>query len=161
MIQDDVPGFVSKYAFNLEKKLIKDVDYVITVSEPIKDYLGQLTNAPVKVLLNCKELFLDCYAKPNNEKFTVCYFGTFRNNRMFPDVIDLFGEMKDTLFYIAGRKGDLYNEVEFRSTFYDNIAFLGTISMEDVINYTLMSDAVYCMSSPFKYHSRIGNQCRT
>jgi len=79
MIDRFVPSLISEYALKMEKKLIKKVDFVITVNEPLKDYFASISDKPIQIIMNCKKLFSKQYIPTNNKVFTVCYFGVFNS----------------------------------------------------------------------------------
>jgi glycosyltransferase involved in cell wall biosynthesis len=105
--------------------------------------------------MNCKDLILDEYTPPKNKIFTVSYIGILHKNRMFPEIVDIVGNINNIRFIIAGQKENLYEFVKKRSKNYSNINFLGTIPIEEVITTTLKSDAVICMINPIDLNDKI------
>ena len=49
MIENSAPKIVSKYSFKMEKRLLKYVDYIITVNEPLHDYFKSISDKPVSI----------------------------------------------------------------------------------------------------------------
>lgn len=156
MISRDMPKFVVKAAFWMEKRLIKHVDHVITVNKPLEDYFRSITKKPITIVMNCKDLISKEYQPPKNDVFTVSYIGVLHKNRMFPEIVDVIGNIEGVKFVIAGKKENLYEEVKERSKKYENVEFLGTIPFSEVIPKTLESDAVVCMINPNDLNNRIG-----
>lgn len=156
MIDRFVPSLISEYALKLEKKLIKKVDFIITVNEPLKDYFTSISDKPIQVIMNCKKLFSKQYIPTNNEVFTVCYFGVFNSTRMFPNMVHYLGKVKNIKFLVAGKKEAFYNAVKNRCEKYDNVDFLGSLPMSEVIDYTLKSDAVICLFDPKNKNNKVG-----
>ena len=156
MISRNMPKFVAKLAFWMEKKLVKNVDHIITVNEPLEDYFKSITNKPITIVMNCKDLIIKKYQPTKNNIFTLCYIGVLHKNRMFPELVDIIGKMKSVKFVIAGKKENLYEEVKKRSEKYNNIEFLGTLSFNDVIPTTIESDVVICMINPDDANNKIG-----
>jgi len=148
MIMRNMPKLISKISFYMEKKLIKSVDHVITVSKPVKRYLEGITNKPITIIRNCKDLIIKEYTPPKNELFTISYIGILHKNRMFPELVDIVGKIDGIRFLIAGKKENLYKEVEKRCEKYENVEFLGTIPIEEVIPKTLESDVVISILDP-------------
>jgi glycosyltransferase involved in cell wall biosynthesis len=75
---------------------------------------------------------------------------------MFPELIDIIGEIKDVRFLIAGTKSGLFEEVKKRSKNYNNINFLGTVPSAQVVSKTLKSNAIICMFDPNRIGHKIG-----
>jgi glycosyltransferase involved in cell wall biosynthesis len=155
MIMRNMPKLISKISFYMEKKLIKSVDHVITVSKPVKRYLEGITNKPVTIVRNCKDLIIKEYTPPKNELFTISYIGILHKNRMFPELVDIVGKIDGIRFLIAGKKENLYKEVEKRCEKYENVEFLGTIPIEEVIPKTLESNVVISILDPNDPNCRI------
>jgi len=156
MIKNNVPNFAVKYSFNMEKKLLEQIDHLITVNEPLENYFKKITNKPITIVMNCKELIIKEYQPPKNSIFTICYMGVLNKARMFPELVDIIGSMKGVKFVIAGKKENLYDEVKEICKKYDNVEFLGTILSGDVIKKTLESNAIICMFDPSMEIHKIG-----
>lgn len=150
MISPDMPKIVVKAAFWLEKKLVKHIDHIITVNEPLKNYLGSISDKPITILMNCKELISEEYIPPKNDLFTLVYIGTLHKNRFFPELIDVVGNIKKVKLFIAAKKENLrlYEDVKKRCKKYSNIDFLGEIPSNEVIPTTMKSDAVIALIDP-------------
>ena len=156
MIARDLPRFVVKISFLMEKNLVNKVDNIITVNNPLKEYFKSIVGKkPTTAVMNCKDLILDEYITSKNDVFTVSYIGILHKNRMFPEIVDIIGGIHDVKFIIAGRKENLYEIVKNRSKNYSNVHFLGTIPIEEVIPTTLKSDAVICMINPSDLNDRL------
>jgi len=156
MIAADQPKFIVGVAFLMEKRLVKKVDQVITVNEPLRDYFRSISNKPLTIVMNCKDLVSQEYIPPRNDVFTICYIGVLTKSRMFPEIVDILGNIKGVRFVIAGKKENLYVEVKERCKNYDNVDFLGVIPFSEVIQKTLESDIVVCMINPNDLNNRIG-----
>lgn len=157
MIKDNVSGFFSNYAFKLEKKLVKHIDHLVTVNEPLKKYFEKLTNVPITIVMNCDEIISEKYIISKNDVFTVLFIGNFHRSRFFPEIVDVLGGIKNIKFVIAGKKEhiELYHEIEDRCNKYENVEFLGQISGKEVIPKTVECDVVICMLDPKRIASRI------
>lgn len=156
MIAIDQPKFIADAALLMEKRLIKNVDHVITVNEPLREYFESISNKPLTIVMNCKDLVSQEYVLPRNDVFTICYIGVLSKSRMFPEIIDIIGKIKGVRFVIAGKKENLYVEVKERCKNYDTVDFLGAIPFSEVIPKTLESHIVVCMINPNDLNSRIG-----
>jgi len=148
MIDRYLPHIITDYAFRLEKKLVKRVDIIITTHKPFKDYFASISDKPIEIVMNCKHLLNKTYKPTNNKIFTVCYFGVFNSTRMFPEIVNMLGNIENIRFLVAGQRESLFQAVKGRCEKFKNVEFFGTLSLDDVISYTYKSDAVLCMISP-------------
>ncbi|HIG99663.1 MAG TPA: glycosyltransferase family 4 protein [Thermoplasmata archaeon] len=156
MIERTLPKFVSKISFMIEKILIKNVDQIITVNDPLKTFFSKITNIPISIVMNCGELTTRTYLPPHNTIFTITYFGILDSSRMFPKILDYVGTIDKTQFIIAGKKARLYNEVEQVSKKYRNTVFLGSIPYDTVIEKTLQCNVILCMLDPSDRNNQVG-----
>ncbi len=143
MIEGNVPSLVVKRAFTLEKKLLKHIDQMITVSEPFKKYYEKITDKTVTIVMNCKDLIYEKYEKKKNSVFTILYIGGMSRIRFFPKIVDVVGNIPKVKFKIAGLKGWFYDEVKEKSKKYKNIEFLGTVPTKDILRLTREANTVY------------------
>ncbi len=156
MISRDMPHFIVKITFLMEKLLIKKVDRIITVNEPLKDYCKSISDKPVTIIMNCKKLVNHEYVPPQNKNFSICYIGVLNKARMFPELVNILGSIENIQFVIAGKKENLYEEVKKRSEEYSNVDFLGTIGAKDVIPQTLMANVIICLFDPNDPNNKVG-----
>lgn len=156
MISGNTSEIFVKTAFWMEKRLVRYVDHIITVSEPLKKYFDEITDKTVTVVMNCENLIIEKFEPPKNNIFTLCYMGGLHKNKMFPEIIDVIGGIRNVKFVIAGKKGYLYDKVKEKCKKYSNIEFLGTISFREAISRILQSDAVVHMVNPANPNNRIG-----
>jgi glycosyltransferase involved in cell wall biosynthesis len=157
MIANDVPKFFVNLAFSTEKKWIKNVDHIITISEPLRDFYKSISKKPISVIMNCKPLWGKKYEPPNNKKFTLVYIGSLNNNRYVLELIDVVKEISDVHLIIAGiGKPDFINLLKKRASNVKNVDFIGVIPMDDVLPMTKKSDLVICMSNPDDLNSKRG-----
>ena len=144
MIHGSVSSFFVKIAFYLEKKLLKNVDFIITVNEKVKKYFENISNVPITLVMNCKDLISKKYIPTKNKTFTVCYIGGLHRRRLFPQIVDALGTIENIKFVIAAKKEhfNIYNQVKETANKYDNANFLGEISSDKVISKTQASDVI-------------------
>jgi glycosyltransferase involved in cell wall biosynthesis len=157
MVLRDNPKIVSKVAFFLEKRLLGSVDYIILAENTYKKYFSKVTNKPMITVMNCKELIIEKYKKPDNDIFTLIYIGVLNKSRFFPELIDVIGKIERVHLVIAGKKENMYNDIMELSKKYSNIKFIGPIPYSDVLNQTLAGDAVLCMINPSDINNRIAS----
>lgn len=157
MISESMPKSIMKFSFWMEKRLIKYADHVITVNKPVEKYLESINAKQITIIMNCKNLITKTYQPPPNKlPFTVCYIGGLIESRMFPDLIDIIGEIKDVKFVVAGFKSGLYEDVKKRCEKYDNVEFLGQLPSKEAIPKTLESNAIICLLDPKRKSHQIG-----
>lgn len=144
MIEGNVPKIVVKTAFALEKKLVKKVDHIITVNEPLDNYFKNISKKPITIVMNCKNLKTKTFQKTKNKIFTIVFIGTIDKGRLFPEIIDTIGSIDNIKFIIAGKNENvnLYNKVKNTSSKYKNVEFLGQIPFNKVMNLTSKADLI-------------------
>lgn len=149
MLHGKFLNILSNTAKLMDTCLTKSVDYIITANEPMIEYFKKFTDKPIMGLINCLDPPIPEYTPPENDMFTLCYYGLMQRNRFFPDIVELIGEeLKDVKLILASRKEGMYDEIEKISRKYENVEFLGTISMQEVINKTLEADATFVFANP-------------
>ncbi len=156
MIERTLPKPVSKLAFLIEKILIKNVDQIITVNNPLQMFFSKITSIPIHIVMNCGQLTTNTYVPPKNTIFTITYFGILDSSRMFPRIIDYLGTIDKIQFIIAGKKARLYYEVEQLSKKYSNTIFLGSIPYDTVIEKTMQCNVILCMLDPSDRNNQVG-----
>lgn len=152
LIEGDVPDFVVKKAFSMEKEMIDNVDHIITVSEPFYDYFKSLSSSSVTLVRNCKDLMYDSYRPAGNDTFTLLYIGGMKKKRFFPEIIDIVGSLDNIRLILAGKKEDLYFEMKRYSKRYDNVEFLGTVPSKEILPLTFSSDVTFIIVDPSSKH---------
>ncbi len=157
MISRDMPTFISNYAFKIEKKLVPKVDHVITAENTYNTYFETLGCDSITSILNCKDLMDTTYHPPENNVFTIVYIGVLNRSRFFPENIKILGKINKVKFVIAGKKENMYHEVEELSKQYQNIKFLGTIPYNQVISETMKADVILCMIKPNDINNKIAS----
>lgn len=155
MVLRNTAKIVSNFAFIFEKRLLRFVDYIILAENSYIKYFSKVTNKPMITVLNCKELIINNYKKPDNDIFTLVYIGVLNRSRFFPEIIHVIGEIDKVRLVIAGKRENMYDEVLKLSKKYSNVEFLGAIPFSDVLAKTLSGDAVLCMIDPSDINNRI------
>ena len=152
LIEKDVPGFVVKKTFSMEKKLIKNVDQIITVSQPFYEYFTSISDKPVTLVMNCKDLKYDKYEPADEKKFTLIYIGGMKKQRFFPEIIDIMGNIENVQLTLAGKTENLYHQMKEYSKKYSNIKFLGTVKTPEILPLTRKSHATFIIIDPSSKH---------
>ena len=156
MIEEVTSKLITCLAFWLERLLVPAVDHIVTVNEPLKNYFESISDKPITIVMNCKNLINKEYIPPDNAVFSISYIGILNKVRMFPEILDIIGNMQDVKLIIAAPKENLYTAVEKKSEQYKNIEFLGTIPSTEVILKTLQSDLVICLFDPDNLNNKVG-----
>ena len=152
LIEGNVPGFVVKKAFSMEKKLVQDADHIITVSPPFKTYFSSICEKPITLVMNCKDLIYKQYQPPSNKEFTIIYIGGMKNRRFFPEIIDIISSMDNTRLILGGKKEDLYQQMKEHAEGISNIEFKGTIPTSDILPLTKHADVTFIIVDPTSKH---------
>ncbi len=150
MISRDLPKIWAKYYLLKERKIIKIVDEIITVNEPLKNYFEKITNKPITIIMNAKSLQSKEYEPPNNQIFSIIYIGTIGKQRFLLELVDVVKTLNDIHCVIAGSgsKKTYVNELKEKCSKVNNVDYLGRVPMDEVIPMTKKSDAVICMTNP-------------
>ena len=155
MIEGEVPDFVVKLLLLLESKMIKSVDSIITVGRSSRDYFREISDKPIEIIMNCKDLVYNDYQGTNNSDFTLIYIGSMSNKRFFPDIVDVVGNIKKTKLILASSKtGGIYELIKKRCKLYKNTMFLGKIPEEELLPRTRSADATFILVDPKSKHYR-------
>ena len=142
MIKGEHP-VLSRFAFMMEGKLIKYVDYIITIDEPFKEYYDKLFGKPVTIVMNCKDLIYPDYKPTNNDIFTLVYIGLMSRGRFFPQILDVVENLNGVKLILAGKKESMFDEIKELSKKYSNIEFLGTIPSDKILALTRRGDVTF------------------
>lgn len=157
MIARNMPKLVVKYAFRMEKKLVKNVDFVINAGETYVDYFKSIGCKKVTTINNYKKLINTKYKYTRNKVFTIVYIGVLTKSRFFPENLEVIGNIKNVKFIIAGKKENMYEEIKELSKKYKNINFIGVIPFDKVIPYTIKADVILCMINPNDMNNKIAS----
>lgn len=157
MIERTMPKTVVNFAFTMEKKLIKQVDHIITVDDGYAQYFKDISNKyPHTIVRNCKDT-LGPYQSPSRKQFTLIYIGSVTQQRFFPQILKVVGEIPEVKLVIGAKKEGLYKEIESLSKHYENIEFLGTIPTDKVIPLTKECHVIICLFNPRDKLNKIGS----
>lgn len=139
-----------------EKLFLSSTDHVIASGPGVKKYLEKLGARDIEIVRNSKSLLINDYMPvKNNKELTVCYFGTLTSLRMFPELIDIIGNIEGVRFLIGGY-GALKDSVEEKIKNYDNVEYLGFVKEKEIYDYTMQSDFTICMLDPSNRNCRYG-----
>lgn len=157
MVSRSLPSFLANYYLREERRLVKQVDSVITVNEPLKDYFEQITSVPVTIVMNAKPVMSTTYVAPRNDAFTVVYIGTLNDSRFVKDLVDAVHGLTNVRLVIGGIGKPTYvASLAEKCRAAPNANFLGKVPQEDVLPSTSKADAVLSMFDPKDKLTRIG-----
>ena len=147
--------FARRYEL-LERRLAPEVDLVITVSPPLRDYLAAFVRAPIVIVANAKPLPSEAWVPPRTGRMTVLYLGGLDPTRFVVPLIEL--AIEDPFFDVEiGGMGPLSERIRgLAATSKGNVGYLGTLPMEAVLPKTRACDIVFALFDPAERLNRIG-----
>lgn len=154
MIEQDVPKFVTEYAFRLERRLAARADRVIAVNESVKAYIDGVTGRKSVLVRNCPEPARS-YQSPPAAPFTLLYVGTLHRSRFVLEAIETVGKMPEVSLVIGGTK-QLTPLVKERCARHPNTRFVGAVPNDQVVSMTAASHAVLAMFDPQLRINQVG-----
>lgn len=158
MIAKDVPAFLARHFLRSEKRLIRSVDSVITVSPPLMEYFRKICSAPVNLVMNAKPSFTTAFSPPRlSNPFRLFFAGTINQTRLIQELVQAVSGVAGIQLTIAGPThpgfADTFDK-ECQSA--PNVDYLGILPLDQVVRRTFDSDAVCCLFSPDDPLTRIG-----
>ena len=158
MMTRTFPRWIASVFLWLEKRLLTQVDRIITVDEPRERYFNSVTDKPISIIMNCKQLPSLQYQPPENKgQFTVIYVGTLAKRRFILELADVVTELPDIRCFIAGMgQPDYIEALNKKCSTASNITFLGVIPLDEILPLTKKADVCICMIDPMDLNNRIG-----
>jgi glycosyltransferase involved in cell wall biosynthesis len=158
MVSRDLPKIWANYYLWKEKILVKYVNQIITVNEPLQDYFQRITDKAVTIIMNAKNIQSRKYESPKNNIFTLIYIGFIGKSRYLLELVEVAKNIDDIHCIIAGSgsKKDYVDKVKKNCSKTDNVDFIGIVPMEKVIQMTKEANVVICMFDPDDKNSKIG-----
>ena len=150
MVAGDIPTSWANYYLWKEKYIIKYVDKIITVNQPLKKYFRNISKKSITIIMNCKLLQSRKYESPKNEKFTLIYLGIIGKSRFLLELADVGTELPDIHLIIGGieSKKDYANRLKEKCSKIKNVEFIGKLPINEVLSTTKKADVVICMTDP-------------
>ena len=161
MIARDFPEIISKYYLLREKRLLKYVDRIITVSDNFKKYFQNITDKPIEIIMNAKPLILTEYEPPQNDIFTLIYIGSLNKSRFLIETVEIVRGLKNVRLIIGGiGKKDYVDKLEKECEKSSNVEFIGKVPMDEVLIRTKQADAVLFVLNPENMNNKnsLGNK---
>jgi glycosyltransferase involved in cell wall biosynthesis len=159
MVSRDLPFKLwANYYLWKEKRLMKYVDHIITVNQPLKDYFKKITDKPITIIMNAKPIQSKKYEPVTNDEFTVIYIGTIGKQRFLLELVDVVRELTDVKCIIAGMgaKKEYITTLKDKCSQVDNVDFVGRVPIEKVLPMTKIADVVVCMFDSNDKNSKVG-----
>ena len=152
------PAWVGRLIMQLEKQLIAKTDRIITVSEATRRYFAGITDKPILIVMNCKQLQSIDYQPPDgNDRFTVIYIGLIDKARALSLLINVVKQLPDVDCIIGGYgQQDYIATINNQSDKLPNAKFVGLVPFDKVLPMTGKADAIFCMFDPTDPNSKIG-----
>jgi glycosyltransferase involved in cell wall biosynthesis len=155
MIEEDVPSFVTNYAFHMERRLAPLADAVIAVNPAVAQYIDGVTGRPSVVIQNCEDTIFDSYSPPPGPPFTVTYVGTLHRSRFILESIEATAAMPDIRLVLGGSKA-LTETVRAKCSQHPNTQFVGLVPRNRVLSMTAEGHAVLSLFDPGLRINRVG-----
>lgn len=161
MIARDFPKIVSNYYLFKEKYLLKYVDRIITVNQPLKEYFQSITDKPIDIIMNAKPLISTKYEPPQNDVFTLIYMGSLNKSRFLIETVEIVRGLKNVRLIIGGiGKKEYSDKLKEECEKSSNIEFIGRVPMDEVLVRTKQADAVLFVLNPNNINNKnsLGNK---
>ena len=153
MVAKEVPWW--RYYLWKEKRIIKYVDKITTVNEPLKKYFSKMIDQPITIIMNCKPLQGTEYEHPTNDRFTLLFIGTLGWPRFLLELVDVVTELPDVYCIIGGRGKPKYvKALKDKCSEVQNADFVGLVPPDEIVPMTKKADAVVCMTDPRNRNNR-------
>jgi len=147
------------YHSKREKDLVKSVDSIITVCDSLKFYFEKLFNFhSISVIKNCPNEGIEV-VKQNlireklglrEDDFILLYQGWLNRGRGLENLVDASTFFNDKIHLVILGDGSIKGELitQAQSLGFKNIHFLGTVSQEDLLNYSCSADLGVSLIEP-------------
>jgi len=151
------PEWVGRWLMQLEKWLLVEVDKIVTVSEATKRYFADITDKPITIVMNCKQLpGIDYQPPAGNDGFTMIYIGLIDKVRALSWLIDVVKQLPDVRCIIGGiGRADYVLAIRNECDNSPNISFIGEVPFEQVIPLTMKADCSFLMINPGQPYGRV------
>jgi len=151
------PHWIANIFLRLERRLTRKVDKIITVTETLESYFNRITNKPVTVIMNCKQLQSMEYQPPDNEKFTLLYIGGLHTGRAVPMLVRAAKDLPGVRCLIRGTGHPKYVQaLKEECSKTSNVTLSGRVPFEEVIPMNIKADCAFLMVNPQDFNNRIG-----
>jgi glycosyltransferase involved in cell wall biosynthesis len=150
MMRATFPLCIARIFEWLEKYLVAGADRIIAVNEVMARCFAGMTDKPVSVIMNCKQIQSTEYRNPANaDKFTLLYIGTLHKARALPWLLNTMRELPDVQCIIGGvGQADYVEYVKKECGKIPNVTFAGKVPADMVLPLTAKADAIVSIFNP-------------
>lgn len=121
---------------------------VIIVDECRREQINNIARSKIEVIMNCvDERYPKDVEKRLNEQFTIFFGGMLSKNRGLYEILAVVQNDPEISFIVAG-SGEDEKQLVDALKLMKNITFLGHISHEEALEYTLRSDVIFAFYNP-------------
>ncbi len=157
LMSHELPGDWEDYYLQKERRLLRVVDHVITVNQPLQAYFKGVAQAPVTVVMNAKPVRREAYRPPSNGAFTVIYIGLLHPSRFVEELVEAVRGLVGVQLVVGGVGKPAYvASMVARCRAVPNAEFLGEVPIQEVLPLTSKADAVVALYDPRHKLTRIG-----
>lgn len=157
LMAHELPGDWGGYYLRKEKRLLRNVNHVITVNRPLKAYFEGVAEVPVTMVMNAKPVVQEAYEPPSNGTFTALYIGLLHPSRFVTELVEAVRGLEDVRLVIGGvGKAAYVASVASACRRLPNAEFLGEVPYDDVMPLTADANAVLALFDPRHRLNRIG-----
>lgn len=155
MIRGTVPWPVPALADALERRLLRHVDLVITVSDVLRQHFARRYAGPIAVVWNSFGGVGVRYESPAAAPKRVVYIGTLTRDRLFPQLVSAIARVEGVEFVIGGKREGEWKAVEKEASRFPNVDFLGPVPADQVLKITRTGHLVVAMLDPANRQYRV------
>ena len=159
MISNDIPKSWANYYLYKEKKLIPYLDRFIIAEERYADYYRTFTDKKLTSILNCKKIISEKYIPPKKSAtFTLLFIGRLSPTRFLLELVESVKCLKNVKCIIGGiGKEKFVNILKQKCEETENVDFIGSVPLNEVIPMTHKANGVVCMINPNVINNKIAS----
>ncbi|MGQ0536747.1 MAG: glycosyltransferase [Methanobacteriota archaeon] len=148
VVEADLPGS-GAFFLARERRLLPEVDWLVTVNTPLAEFYGPLVRAPVTVVMNAKAAPTRAYEPPKNDGLVALYLGTLNEARWVHGLVDAADGLAGVRLVIGGGGPPPYVErLKRRVSEASNARFVGLVPGAEVLDRTREADVVVLPIDP-------------
>ncbi len=157
LMAHELPGDWGGYYLRKERRLLRNVNHIITVNQPLKAYFEGIAEAPVTMVMNAKPVVQEAYVPPSSGTFTALYIGLLHRSRFVTELVEAVRDLEGVRLVIGGvGKAAYVASVASACRGLPNAEFLGEVPYDEVMPLTSNADAVLALFDPRHRLNRIG-----
>jgi glycosyltransferase involved in cell wall biosynthesis len=169
MVEKSVPSIIVNAVNSIERRLIKNVQAVITVNKQLGDIYRGYGARYVAEVMNCGEI-REIPLKEVEEvkrkldvgsKKIVLSIGMLEPTRNLERLIDMFESMdREDVIFIIGGYGSLVEKIKEKTKLAKNVRYIGWIPINEVLSYVAASHVSIMIHDPSNKNIRLGLSTR-